>query len=360
MYTKRYCIFVFLSTIACGTLAATENDVCVTTPSEFQSALTAAETASVPTVIQVTAGTYAIDSTLTYHQATSSQPLTIQGGFGELFGRPCSLRIANPALTILDGGKNTAIIHLDGLPGWSVTIDSLTLQNGLSNASAVGAALVVEPLSADINVDIENNVFTANSNSSSSSILEITVRGSVSFLNNAFVANSLENGYGINIDSSSSSDSVVFNNNTVTGNSCGSSSPQNALSLLTSSSTDVQNNILLGNAECLQDAVFSGLGAFDLGFNDFGVVSQTVTTDGGSYNAHDNLSMVPPQFVGSGSYELTASSSLVDAGTNTAAGGVGTVDVAGKTRIVGIRSATATIDIGAYELQDDIFKNGFE
>jgi hypothetical protein len=52
---------------------------------------------------------------------------------------------------------------------------------------------------------------------------------------------------------------------------------------------------------------------------------------------------------------LSPSSTLVNSGDNSPLGGVGALDAAGNTRVV-----FDTVDVSAYELQDDIFKNGFD
>ena len=67
-----------------------------------------------------------------------------------------------------------------------------------------------------------------------------------------------------------------------------------------------------------------------------------------------NLNM-DPGFVGNGDYRLRGDSPLRDAGDNNPPGGTGSVDVGGRARVV-----FGTVDIGAHELQDSIFSDGFD
>jgi hypothetical protein len=154
--------------------------------------------------------------------------------------------------------------------------------------------------------------------------------------------------------------SFAINNNTVSGNPCVFGSAQGeALSVSSETSTSVSNNILMGNTHC-RDFDISGSGPYDVAFNDLGSVHNGTNGGVGSYDPHDNLSNVTPGFIGGDNYQLSSASPLVDAGSNSVTGGVGTLDAAGHTRVVAIRTTTATVDIGAYELQDEIFKNGFD
>lgn len=66
---------------------------------------------------------------------------------------------------------------------------------------------------------------------------------------------------------------------------------------------------------------------------------------------------IDPRFVddANGDYHIAYDSSARDGGTKTPPGGLGLFDLDGNTRLVG-----AAPDVGAFEIQDSIFANGFE
>ena len=68
-----------------------------------------------------------------------------------------------------------------------------------------------------------------------------------------------------------------------------------------------------------------------------------------------NPYQVDPQFIAIGDAHLTSTSPLRDAGGASPIGGAGAADAGGNPRVV-----FGGIDLGAYEIQDTIFKNGYE
>jgi hypothetical protein len=355
---------LFLSACLGGIQGANafENVVCVTTPAEFQTALTNAETATLPTVIEVTAGMYLIGSTLTY-EGTTSNALTIRGGYsGSLVHGLCSAQAPDPALTVLDAQQLHGLMFLSTTDSAPITVEYLTFQNGLSDTIRSAALEVISDDTGAINIG--NNVFSANVlQSEDSRLVLIENSGELNVLNNAFVNNSLMIGIGLVIGSNGSSATTTVNNNTVSGNSCSAPSGSSgfAASFYSTSTLNIFNNIFYGNSNCAVDLYLQGTSstAFYLEFNDLDNVRDPASGEFAIFAPSNNFSETPG-FVGNGSYQLAGDSPLVDAGSNSASGGVGTLDVAGQPRVVAIRSSTATVDIGAYELQDDIFKSGFE
>jgi hypothetical protein len=338
---------------------AFESVVCVTTPAEFQTALTNAETASLATVIEVTAGVYSIDTTLIYNGTTSSA-LTIEGGYsGSLVHGLCSAQTTDPSLTVLDGGGSQIIMNLSSGSA-PITVEYLTFQHGFTDATTLESPALSVGFQNTGAFNIANNIFTANTAQTDGlDVISLNNVGDLSFLNNAIVNNTSTTGSILGVLAYGSG-TLAVNNNTISGNSCsalmGSDSlPGDGTNLaIYGSPVNVDNNIFYGNVGCTNDIHFNAATAsarFYVEHNDIGVEQLAIT---GTYSPFHNLSLAP-DFVGNGNYKLAPSSPLVNQGDNFATGGIGSVDAAGNPRVV-----YDTVDIGAYELQDDIFKNGFE
>ncbi len=109
------------------------------------------------------------------------------------------------------------------------------------------------------------------------------------------------------------------------------------------------NNIFWGNT-ATAELDFSSLSNVSLVSNDYASINGTPDTDTGNQS-------VDPQFAGGGSYRLSVSSPLLNTGTLTPAGSAAlpTIDIAGNPR-----SFNSTVDFGAYERGNEIFKYGFD
>ncbi|MBY6203535.1 choice-of-anchor Q domain-containing protein [Halomonas denitrificans] len=75
-------------------------------------------------------------------------------------------------------------------------------------------------------------------------------------------------------------------------------------------------------------------------------------TEGSNLFTNDSGLFIDPLI---GDYRLAPGSAAIDAGDNTPPGGLGPIDLAGRTRIFG-----PAVDIGAYEADDVLFADGFE
>lgn len=360
---SHYLALALFGLVLCAkNAAAFDQLVCVTTSAELQTALTNAETAGLPTVIEVAVGTYAIDSTLIYSGNASG--LTIQGGYtGSLESGLCSGQSFNPALTILDGQQSTSIMNLQTF-STPLTVKYLTFQNGLSSSAlnTAGALFAGKNGTDSGAIVVSDNVFKNNSQPAiAARIVELQTEADITLLDNAFVDNVLSTGDGIGIYSAGSGTVTAINNNTISGNVCsapppGNIAPGTAADFTTNASQmDLANNIVYGNVGCQQELLLNSASAqasFSLANNDFGTVY--FPNSGGSPVSQVGDISVNPSFV-AGGFTLAPSSALVNGGKNSPPGGVGTTDAAGNPRVV-----DTDIDIGAYELQDDIFKNGFQ
>lgn len=327
--------------------------VCVTSTAEFQTALTNAASSAGDTTIEVAAGTYPIDSVLSY-ATFDDKTLTIEGGFKPLGGQPCGDHVADASLSILDGGGTSPILQLSDFHGvGAITVRHLTFQHSLGSALNVG--------SGPAHVDIDGNVFVDNSSpAEGGGILAAVATGEVRVANN-LVAGNTSGGFTLAVGASvaygAPPHSGIFTNNTVTFNTSGATYATVFINPPTGATFSVANNIVWGNFGG-DDVRVTIPGSFasgpsTLANNDIGTLSGINITETDDVN-------VDPRFIGTGSYALASDSPLIDAGMNAAPGGTGTYDLMGLARIVAIRSDTPVVDVGAYELQDVIFKDGYD
>ncbi len=99
---KVFLMFSFLLS-SCSIWAA---EFCVTTSSEFRSALTSAESNAEDDVIKMAEGTYTTGGVAFDYNANDGYDLTISGGWSEFFGNDCGQQIStNPFTTAIDGGS---------------------------------------------------------------------------------------------------------------------------------------------------------------------------------------------------------------------------------------------------------------
>ncbi|MEO7324597.1 MAG: choice-of-anchor Q domain-containing protein [Dokdonella sp.] len=332
--------------------------VCVTSTAEFQTALANAASGAGDTTIEVAAGTYPIDSMLSY-ATFDDKSLMIEGGFKPLMDQPCGDPVADASLSILDGGGTSPILDLSNLMV-SETVGAIKVRH-LTFQHSLGAALGARALGSGAQVDIDSNVFVDNSSpADGGDVLSAGAVGVVRVANNLIAGNSSD-GFTVSITAAVASGapphSGIFTNNTVTSNTSSANYASVFINPPIGATFSLSNNIVWGNLGG-DDLRITTPGSFNSGpstlaNNDIGTFS------GINYTETDDVN-VDPRFAGGGSYALASDSSLIDAGTNAAPGGTGTYDLAGLARIVAIRSDTPVVDIGAYELQDRIFQNGFD
>jgi len=156
----------------------------VTSPEEFQSALTIAQSNGEDDTINVAAGTYNITSTLHYstYDGDSGHTLTIQG--------------AGADQTVLDGGGSVQILYIDtdadnngGDAGGDVTIKGMAFENG--NGGNGGGVYVH---GSSINIIIKESAFSGNSGGGACACSD---SGIVSIVNNRFSENSVGSYLGV-------------------------------------------------------------------------------------------------------------------------------------------------------------------
>ena len=184
----------------------------VTNPTEFQNALTIAQSNGEDDVINVAAGTYNITSTLTYYPSdTENYSLTIQGQ-----GADC---------TVIDGGGKVGIMSIDTShitdDSSNIKIKKITFRNGCGSGTDVRGGIYIRTNSASIT--LEENIFLNNSTEwiEGAGAYLNTSNGIVTVSKNTFTSNSNNNhnGGGIYIYSNL----VTLTNNTFTDNSAAGS-----------------------------------------------------------------------------------------------------------------------------------------
>ena len=328
----------------------------VTTPDEFQNALTEAQSNSEDDTINVAAGIYNITSPLTYstNDGDGGHTLTIQG--------------AGTDKTILDGGKNVQIMYIntdiDGSgndSGGDVTIEGMAFNNG---KHIYGGGLYVKVYGA--NITIKQCAFSGNSASyyDGGGVYVSLQSGTTTITNNTFSGNSANYGGGGGVYVSSQSGTTIITNNTFSGNSANYGGGVGAYLEDDSASLDVYNNILFGNianaggndgddlyvdsngdgnsigsSVNLYNNDFSGNANFNTGQSED--LSITYTDN---YH-HANNIQEDPQFVDpvNGDFHLKPTSPCIDKGTADAPG-LPETDFEGDPRIM-----NDTVDIGADE-----------
>jgi len=207
----------------------------VTSPEEFQSALTIAQSNGEDDTINVAAGTYNITSTLHYssYNGDSGHTLTIQG--------------AGADKTVLDGGGGVQILYINtdadwngGDAGGDVTIKGMAFENG--NGGNGGGVYVH---GSSINITIKQCVFSGNSAYwYGGGVYADSDSGTVTITNNTFSGNSASCGGGVHADSWLGT--VTITNNTFSGNSAGGGGGVHADSSY--GTLTITNNTFSGNS----------------------------------------------------------------------------------------------------------------
>lgn len=195
----------YLST---GLQAATFN---VTTPAEFQTALTTAQANSQNDTINVLAGTYNIGSTLTY-DTTEDFDLTLVG--------------AGASTTLLDGGKSVQIMNLTGTGSGDISISGLTLQNGRNGSvGGLGGALFANN-GANGAITIDRCIVTNSTSVKNTGGAWIGgVNGDLTVTNSSFTHNSCDEGTSddgcglyLYFDSETAAGNAIVRNNNISHN----------------------------------------------------------------------------------------------------------------------------------------------
>jgi hypothetical protein len=327
--------------------AAKAETTCVTNTLEFQDALNKSVINAESDLIRVTEGFYSVQAPL-QQLSSDSFAVTIEGGYQTVMGVPCAGHIKRPTLTILDGGDANTILQIRKSAGsGNLTIRDLTVQHGLAGTDdpplILGGAF---PWSG--NLTIERLV--VRENRSSMSTAQFSSGGGTAKIHElAFINNETSGLFSaLVIAASPGVVPVALTNITVAGNRVFPAGPGSIGMIgLFGEGADyiLSNNIFWGNAgtDLRMDSA-----SFTLVNNDIGSRTGVVVGETGSIS-------MDPHFLASNDYRLAGNSPARDAGTNSPQGGLSFLDARGAERVV-----FGTVDMGAYEIQDELFSGTFE
>ncbi len=329
---------------------------CVHNSSELSTALDTASTNGEDDNIKLAPGIYSSPANLVFHFYSSDlHGLTIGGGFDTpVGGVPCSLPLGGAQWSVIDGGGINRLldISLGGASAAPVFLHDLTLRNG-SGIGSNAFVRLTRSVASNGSILIEN--VSVRDVHAESTVASITTSGIILVRSSEFVGNTVDapNGTVLDLvsDRPGSGGSIFFNNNTITGNSVPASSIRAGVDFEGSTSGDlhVANNILWSNGGADISLDISVMASAYLDHNDIGTRGNWPLVN------ESNPYHVAPQFVSATDVHLMSTSPLRDAGAASPIGGSGNADLGGGARVV-----FGGIDLGAYEIQDRIFVDGFE
>ncbi len=354
MRKRRNCIVPIMAwLIAMVPLGAHAAFFCVNSAASLQAALTTAESNGQNDQIEIVAGTYTVVSGGFQYHSSEANSIAISGGFTAA----CSQ--LTTAHTTLNGNGLYRVMDITTISSStlaSVNIQRITFINGNATTNGGGG---LEILAQNGDVSIEGNRFLLNhADGSEGALSASTTAGTLTVRNNLFFLNDALQSGAVGLGTSKGLNIYVIGN-TVVRNTATRMEPSNLVGGLfvygaSSAHLWLSNNILwnnnTGGAVDLYANTPNGFTALN---NDIGTRISTALDP----QSQNNLS-VDPQFVPCGIQcsvlNLLRTSALVDAGFDAAPGGLGSVDIEDKPRMIGPH-----VDIGAFE-NDVLFANGFD
>lgn len=328
---------VLLFSGSAGAQAAT---FCVNTPAQLATALTTAQDNGEDDVIYLEVGTYSLSSELVYFAASDeTYKLAIIGGLTP----GCSSGYASSGNTILDG--QNAVRPLSITAAGEVDLGRITFEHGNPAMYYGGALSLVNDSAADTYVFSSQFISnkTASGNAGGAIYLSTSANGDAFVWSNLFIANTSSGGAAIYLYGNGG---TYVTGNTIVANQLFNHTGLGAVDLTGTGTVWVTNNILWNNDGY---DIYDQAGLTHYANNDIGVMGGFT-----AQSASNNLS-VDPDFNGFLSVSLAPESPLVNAGLDTAPGGVGgCCDPDGHARVQGKH-----VDIGAYE-SDVLFRNGYQ
>lgn len=345
--------FASLVLVATGVDAV---NFCVGDTNELRAALQTAASNGEDDQIRMRIGTYrapAPGGSVATFTTSQSDALTVRGGYFDVAAIDCAGLFSDPTLTVIDGEDTSVGLRLLGQNGADadLTVQNLTVTRG--NAPERGGGLEVGGtggFSGDVlieRVQFRDNVAPIGGALSGNTAGTYTVR------NNVFRGNVAINGIGaVSLTVNHTEDEtyrVRVGGNTFVDNGCASGSPSCTAALRVGGSARAA---VFNNAFVLSDGIdvaVGGPGPLYLLNNNLQNWSGVPLVQSG------NLAFADPGFVDLfvGDFRLADDSPLREAGN----GGfdLGALDYRGRPRL-----NDAQYDIGAFENDTLVFRNGFE
>ena len=328
---------------------------CVSTSSQLETALAIAANNGEDDQIELSWGTYTSSGDAFVYSSNESHSLSLVGGFIDLLGGgPCSTHVRGANFTRLDGagGKAVLLAYFSGASG-DLVLSDLSLQNGVAVGAYDSPIYVGGAAGWNGNISIGRTVIRGNSCSATPVFIgthggEITIANSV-FEDNQYLEDPITFGRAVAIHSDAASGDGVFLINDTFAYNRAIADPASMLPAIELSGTGyckVVNSVFWNGGGQELALGCNGPNATGLWNDDIGAFFGTFTTS-------NNVFAKDPRFVSTTDLRPGGGSPLVDAGTN--AFGLTNYDVLGQPRVV-----FGTVDIGAYEQPDRIFRNGFE
>jgi hypothetical protein len=339
MQSSHYCKYL-VGAIAAFGFGASANAAtsCVSTTAQLAAAINAAANNGQDDTIYLETGTYLLNSELQYFAAPSETfKLAIIGGFAP----GCASGYASSGESTLDGQNVTRMLMISAQG--EVDIGRITFAHGKPTQYFGGAVNLSNGSAAPMY--IFSSTFVANQASPGSGgaiYLSSAPQGDIYLWSNLFLANS---GSGAGAIYAYSSGNTYVTGNTILSNTLVNHTGLGALDLTGNGTYWITNNILWNNEG---NDVYDQVGHAHYANNDIG------TMDGFAPLSESNDLNVDPGFVGFFSVSPGPASPLINAGLDTAPGGVGgCCDLTGDPRVQGKH-----VDIGAQE-SDVLFRDVF-
>jgi hypothetical protein len=343
--------------VLCTSLTTHAATFCATTTNELKADLITAAGNNQNNTINVHLGTYDVPAGGFVYNAidpSANFNLDLEGGWYGSSPGQCLVQEFTGAETVLDGQNTDPVMNIQttGTSG-NITLRYFTFQNGLGNPPSLDI-IAFDSTGA---IRVENSLFRGNhtktANGTDENIVEVSgYVGVIYFLDNAIVDNvGVPESDALYLYSGDTSDqyAVYMNNNTITGNTASDASPLDGFNPNGAGEFTVSNNIVWDGGTT--DIFNYSHNAPNMIFANNDVDSFFATPAMSSNDINKD-----PKFIDAahGNYRLMPDSPARDVGENSPPGTTRNYDLDGNPRVV-----FGTVDMGAYEIQDEIFAGSF-
>lgn len=354
-FTCKRILQLAVATLCLAAGSASAAVFCAATTSSIRQALVIAGSNGEADTIRIIIGTYAPTTGAIAFPYTTNEnhSLSIEGGY--TFG--CEVQVDKASLTVLSGSGVRQVMRLYSGGSAAVSVRNLTIEDGETDAR--GAGLSIEGPTGEFfvgfngNATVERVIFLGNRSGAEAGGLAIATGGSITVRNNLVAFNQCgESNCSLWIESRDDEPiTVIFGGNTVALNTCIQGAPScdsGGARFVGQQSAVIYDNLFAfhsGEDLSLQTPAVDA----ELYYNNIEVLVGNPDVEVGTMDV-DN-----PEFVDAlaEDFRLQPSSPLRDMGF--APYPLPDVDLDGHRRIIG-----SAPDLGAYELEDILFVDGFD